>query len=420
MSERDRELLAVEGELSTERINACFLRLRKNPDCDLVLPTRPTIRSPLALPQVLQLIATWNRWSASQAVIRTYLGSDTEHVSFRDYFHGLVAGLLSRRILDRTGIEISDKVRRLCTDKLAEHFTMARKLAPILNLPAGIEDKRVLPLPSRGPSTLFLCADGDHETDEMPFVYGLEGGKAMVRPAYQFVRLLLRTFSHGRIGADLQRAAELDESLCENLGVVCQELFKNTDGWARHGVDGAMVPNGIRGVLVEVLGGITELQKLMPKAPQSDPLLQYLERRLTGQRHAAVSVSVFDSGPGLARRWLKCPTLEGFSLAQEYEAVTQCLSLHATTSDVLGRGVGLHQVLMSLSDSSVRGFLFLRTGRLCLYRDLETNPIPKADTLRASEYWLDDWTSRAMNAPCDAGWAEGTLVTFVFLVPISP
>jgi hypothetical protein len=419
MSNVKQGLLAVEGELTTDRINDCLRRLEQRSDTDLVLPTKPKIRSPLAWPQLLQLIVTWNQRSAADASLRTYLACADEQLRFRDQFHGLVAGLSSHPIRALNGDDITEQIKKLGAEKLAEHFVMARRVAPILDLPPGVDDHRETELPSRGPSTLFLCADGEFETDEMPFVYHLDNSSATVRPAYQFVRLLQMTFAHGRIGWDMVRIIKPDDSLFENLGVVCQELFKNTHGWARHDISGGVVPNGVRGVLVELIGGINDLRKMMPKE-KSDPLLRYLDRRLTGQRHAAVAVSVFDSGPGLARRWLKRKTLAETSLAEEYDAVTACLQLHSTTSEVLGRGVGLHQVLVSLSDPSVRGFLFLRTGRMCLYRDLEAAPVTGGEALTPADYRLTDWTTESTGTPTDAGLAAGTLVTFVFPVPISP
>ncbi|HTW29081.1 MAG TPA: hypothetical protein VME92_18280, partial [Acetobacteraceae bacterium] len=137
----------------------------------------------------------------------------------------------------------------------------------------------------------------------------------------------------------------------------------------------------------------------------SPPLHQYSTRRRTraGRRHVElVEFSVFDSGPGMAARWLGRETPDR---QEELKAVIECFERHGSSQPIRGRGIGLPIVIAALRERS--GFLRLRTGRQSLYADLGEEadaPFGKSPTLRA---WPD-------GRP--VARASGTLMTF--LLPV--
>ena len=124
-------------------------------------------------------------------------------------------------------------------------------------------------------------------------------------------------------------------------------------------------------------------------------------------------MSLFDSGPGLAQRWLGKSIRPHDSIDNEYDAVISCLNLHGTTSSDTDRGLGLDVVMDTLS--LVRGFLRIRTGRLSLYRDFVEHPFKAGINNAPPEPFLVDWNTQSMQVERMAP-VEGTLLTM--LIPV--
>jgi hypothetical protein len=84
-----------------------------------------------------------------------------------------------------------------------------------------------------------------------------------------------------------------------------------------------------------------------------------------------LEISVFDTGPGLALRWLSqhgaALSYEDFSLEDEQAAVETCFQKHATTKASQHFGLGLPVALAGMR--KLGAFMTLRTGRLSLYQD---------------------------------------------------
>ena len=417
----------IRGDLTLASLNSFIQELQQKGDCELWLATSLHHRSPLSSAQLLQALITWARRSDPATSLHCYASSDPSKADFMDRFHGLIAALLGRRILSREGKDLTAEFISMAKDRLQWQSSLGRQLGFVLDTFSDPEDLEVkvrdLKLPSRGDKVLLLCADEYQEANDVAMLYRMAGGRWEPRPGRHFVNLLRKTFQLGRIGTDLKHAVLAGSPLLEHIGLAVAELFKNTDDWAKVNVRGSIIPNSCRGILIESLGGIGSLEAHLGPEVAQDPLGNYFSGRFAtkaGERWAAVSISVFDSGDGLAQRWLGRPIDEDVSLQDELAAVLSCLRLHATTSERVERGIGLHQVMCSLSDLAVRGFLYLRTGRLCLYRNFATSPMEMNSPAKQDPYWLNDWNLRDPHAVRDVGRAEGTLLSFVFMVPLKP
>ena len=77
-----------------------------------------------------------------------------------------------------------------------------------------------------------------------------------------------------------------------------------------------------------------------------------------------LQLSFFDSGPGLAARAAKLPTLE-LDLDVERDWLLKCLRKNTTSKKQAGAGHGLPAVLMELSRSG--GLIRIRSGRHALF-----------------------------------------------------
>jgi hypothetical protein len=102
---------------------------------------------------------------------------------------------------------------------------------------------------------------------------------------------------------------------------------------------------------------------------------------------AFLEMTVFDTGPGLVRRWLgkndPGKSLDDIDIESEVRVVQQCFEQHATTKDSQVSGHGLSLVLSALKE--LNAFLRLRTGRVCLVQDFSAL---KASSQFTPKHWL--------------------------------
>lgn len=157
------------------------------------------------------------------------------------------------------------------------------------------------------------------------------------------------------------------QSLRDSITKVIYELFSNTHYWARTDTDGIPISRSIRGVIIE-----NHKRSNKERKPSSGVLREYIDR-VEGQYDQPsipiIEITVFDSGPGLATRFMGEP-INGVSLDDEYNACINALRKNRSSSSSDIRGFGLSYVADELSKR--KGFWHLRTGRLSLYRDYAT------------------------------------------------
>jgi hypothetical protein len=202
------------------------------------------------------------------------------------------------------------------------------------------------------------------------------------------------------------------------LGSILHELFKNTHEWARTDARGATLLRSVRGVLAQ--GHSWAQEEVLEAAAGSIALGTYLGHprlRSPEGRWRFLELSIFDSGLGLARRWLSDKSgdevhLDDLRLEDEYAACMECFSRWRSSTWQSHKGVGLHEVMQTLSE--LGAFFRVRTGRLSLYRDFVDRPYteaaPSGSQLLAD--WSGQWASLLPHAP-----VEGVLYTM--LIPIT-
>lgn len=112
-------------------------------------------------------------------------------------------------------------------------------------------------------------------------------------------------------------------------------------------------------------------------ASDDNKLFLYLLKRLTGKNSAGafLEISIFDTGPGLAARWLgkndKNINIKNISLEMELSATISCFKVHATSQESAGHGDGLYFASRALRQ--LDAFMTLRTGRMFLWQDFSIN-----------------------------------------------
>lgn len=294
----------------------------------------------------------------------------------------------------------------------------------------------------------LICVQGGKREFIRPF-YEQYQGKWRVKPEGE-IRVVIQDIL-GQL-ADTWSAKYLRE-VSEPLAHLVRELVENSDWWARADHHGVEYDKGIRAITFR-LRDIDDDNLPMFAAGNSHIQSYLLHNLTTHQRvrkdevpssHAGVvrklsfmELSMVDSGPGLARRWLasrpqnkrSVDKLNEITLIDEEDAVIECFKKWRTTSGNSLRGIGLFSVASLLRRRN--GFLRLRTGRLAFLfgtqsaiSDIETQLMKhdlSADYLKLQDgthVFLEDGKMVFFLRPWggqDMGAVEGT--AYSILLPV--
>jgi hypothetical protein len=199
----------------------------------------------------------------------------------------------------------------------------------------------------------------------------------------------------------------------ESIGSLLYELFKNTDEHATTDENGRLYAKSLRAVMAKFV-------QLSPESTEenvvsSDPsLTKYLAATFANRRSAdnamassaqtqLLELTVLDTGPGLAKRWLSrygIDEKQEISIDEEVDIVHKCFALHATTKSTNASGGGLSHVVGVLSQ--LKAYMRLRTGRICLVQDFSE---PQSNGFKPQH-----WLSERKELPHTAGAAYSIVI----------
>ena len=198
-----------------------------------------------------------------------------------------------------------------------------------------------------------------------PFYY--DYSSPSIQPESWFSGLIAH--SSALMTARKDRASLLKAGLPE-LGSVLWELIDNADQHAVTDVSGNKYRKALRGTSIK-LNRITR-QDALGYSDREPELARFILRHfLRSEVLDFLEISVIDSGPGLARRWLTAKegrpikSLEELNLDEELTATVDCFKKHVTSKpDPARSGMGLHNALQALN--KLEAYVRVRTGRLSL------------------------------------------------------
>jgi hypothetical protein len=248
------------------------------------------------------------------------------------------------------------------------------------------------------------------------------GQREYIRPLYEYIKGEWVVLPEGELRAMVQDIISLLapdwkvkylREVCDPLAHLVHELVQNSDWWARLDQNGKLYSKGIRAVTFRLID--VDDDNLMKFAGANHHLKSYLIHSLVNDERARIQapssrsdrirtlsyieLSITDSGPGLARRWLasreknkrSVDDLLTITLEEEEEALIECFRKWKTTSGNSLRGIGLFSVARLLIRKN--GFMRLRTGRLAFLfgtrsaiADVETRLRKEAGKEIASDY----------------------------------
>lgn len=198
----------------------------------------------------------------------------------------------------------------------------------------------------------------------------------------------------------------------DDLLRILWELLRNTNDHARKDYlnETQLSPN-TRGLFIRMHQ--SSKNNFVDQADH-DGIRSYYKRTLPdGNNIFILEISVFDSGPGLVKRFLGKDWTGQVLIDEDIVTIKKCLVKGQTSvKDLEGinKGFGLDDVLNLLNKK--KGFLKIRTGRVSLYRDL--NHSPYKPTKNIQEVELFDWKKINPQEFTEMPYTEGTAITLAY------
>ncbi len=214
------------------------------------------------------------------------------------------------------------------------------------------------------------------------------------------------------------------------ISSIFYELFKNTHDHARTGINGETIKDSRRALfsryysktqLVELLRNKDKGRFNQAESHVASLLGIYSESRIPPLSPRSVvgivELSVMDSGPGMAAKWLGRNTEDG-NVQDEFSAVMECFGKGQSTVAGGGRGFGLWKVLQHLK--SMDGLIRVRTNRVHAVRQFSSLRHVGSDIqpemIERPKEALYDWRRGFGQTQSEYPLMRGTLVSI--LVPV--
>lgn len=350
--------------------------IRQSPGQDLRLPVQVRRGGAFSFSAVaIQAIATWAR--LHEGVRRLAVAAQfAEDESTRARLAGTLFAM--------SGLYFAEEV--IAGKKTISRSEALEAVAPRVFAMQDYQYRDTL----RGQSVALCC----FERAKLEFIQSLYAVQrrgtpdtTTIRSASDFKQILSRMLDACTSGA----SKFLSDMQSEVLAQLVHQLFKNSDVHTVTDVDGKLYESGMRGIQVRevVIGDEIAFSEFVAGDRALHAYLTKLGRRklfremgahgnesklAEWQSSSFVEITVFDTGPGLALRWLSGH--EGINKysqideERELEAVKACFQLHASTHSMAMKGDGLPIALRAMKE--LRAFMFLRTGRLALFQDFSS------------------------------------------------
>lgn len=398
--------LQLTREINVERVEAFLDTLTHDPNQDI--EAHDMISSAFFGGEValMQLFFTWAKNNPSGKLWLKKSSEDGEFDRFIEKLSlrafGFVAMLMAGDVRSSDDQSCRPTAYKWCESWVDRMTTSTNELTSNQEERADENLEIALDRSVRGHRTFLPCVDRSTKAKIVPFYHA--NGRFKERSEFQrFAELLIERRA--------EQFVKANTDVIRGLGAILYELMHNTHDWARTEVDGTELRKSIRGILFtrqylpeasigKAAGGATAIENYMKAVAGNRP----------GQPIHLAELSVFDSGPGLAKRWLsQSEESEEPTVEQEHNACVACLGVHRTTSSEAYRGVGLFDVMNTLERMSA--FVRVRTGRVAMLRDFIDCPISKAESETGL---LLPLSPEHENRPAGLADVVGTVFTILF------
>lgn len=388
--------ISIKNNITYLEIEKAYKVLKNSTNVDLYIPANINGKQLGIYSEIIQLIITWSRMSSGKLYIHynstTPKLDEKIDIMFSRYWN-FVAGCMGYKngiyLLDQT--DISKKVASVIKEKV--------------NYLKVNESWR------KGDNTFISSIQ--HSANPYPSAFYFSNGT--LKSKKEIIELSKNILIDISKNYTSYTSTFVIEHYDKLIGEIIFELIENTHFWGQSNYENKTFETGIRGLLFSSHHGNKET--LLKNCKDDKPLSDYISNLITDDtvNNFIVELSIFDTGSGLASKWLKKNITEFASKEDVYEAIIDCL-LKNNTSDKASnyeRGFGLHNMMTLLGNRG--GYLKLRTNGLKLLRDFKKNPFDGYVENKREDYKLDDWHS-IQNKTIPSYKTEGTM--FSIFLPI--
>ena len=389
--------ISINKNCKLEDIDALYTLLysytRQNLTVDLMLPIEVKSSYVGIIPSLYQFVFTWMRYEKSGKLLIDI--ADPTKTDFDElYENELIFPLVSlvwntNEIFNNSG-EIN--LRNYLKESNVRYFNKMK----------AVEAQK---------NRKLLLTNFDHLPEERGILPCFEINRLFVADETK----LSNSLSNGiqQVLIQSKNAQREFEAIKAPLMGIIYELMKNTFEWGNKDESNVPLDPNMRGLLIKFYN--KGRNNLLDEFKYHKGLLDFFKSpSLKENANAGIyflEIDVFDSGVGFSRKYKALNPSEKLS---DIEIIKKCLIKHTTSAKGLekdDKGIGLDRILNILDG---RGFLRIKTGNNCVYRNLISNPYIKVDKNNVSAMELFDWKTNSNNAYTKYQQAEGSVITIIY------
>lgn len=196
------------------------------------------------------------------------------------------------------------------------------------------------------------------------------------------------------------------------VGII-YELMKNTFEWGNKDENNVPLDPSLRGLLIKFYR--KSRSNLVEDFKDHKGLFEYFKNPVLKEFYNSqiyfLEIDVFDSGVGFVKKYNSLNKSENLS---NIDIIKKCLIKHSTSAKGLekdDKGLGLDRILNTING---KGFLRIKTGNSCVYRDLINHPYIELKANDFDKMKLIDWKTGNDSNYTEYPNAEGSVITIIY------
>ncbi len=388
-------MLVVKKNFNFEEFEVCVRQAKQ--ESQIRLPTKFSHSGYWGIEVALiQFLVTWVR-AHQLPVIKSYIedndadGRDQQLSDWGMRLFGIAALYLTKGLITGQGTPIAK-------DEYARHCSEVLKAMNDANIHSPEDVGETYPRRGDKVAAQFACLHGTRFEFLKALYHSPSREDLLNRVDFSFlVRSALRQVKR------FDNFLKQKPMVRDELAYLLYELFQNTNDHAYEGLDGSVLGSNLRGFSIKSHSGMLSHKHLSQMESENHQFNEYLA--FCGQlfmskdfvTHHFLELSIVDGGIGYAQKISGKPLAE-LTLEQEKQATVDCFKRGVTSKKGQSRGEGLDNVWKALCE--LKGFIRIRTGRMCLFQTFHNR---SAEDLRT----LSAWTENELDQ------VSGTAVTII-------
>lgn len=407
-------IIKIDKNIKLEDIESCYNELHgymeKQLHVDLSLPKVLEHNYFGLIPSLYQFAVTWVRYSNSGKLLL-----DIENIAETDlaklYENELLFPLISL-VWNKNEVYNKSGSSNLRTFLKKYNQIVFEKMKGVRQV--NLFNESINPSALKGSNLLLTVFD--HLPEQHGILPCFEVNGEFVRNESIFGNNLLPGISQV-----LQYSKELISNFnlaSKDIIGITYELMKNTYEWAKDDENRVPIDPSLRGLIIRYYK--KRRASLLEDFNKHIGLTNYFQSNFLKENSQNelyfLEISVFDSGIGFIDKFKSLNLTETLS---DIDILKKCLIVHNTSAKGLDKddkGIGLDRILTILDK---KGFLRIKTGNLCVYRNLITHNHRELEKEDVNSMELFDWNKNSNTDYTTFNNAKGAVVTIIYPLSIN-